>query len=48
MESWKHKVIRESLELGWSYMKISKTYKLSIPAIMNEIDNDINLKIMTI
>ena len=47
-ESWKHKVIRESLEQGYSYIQISKKYKLSISAIYTEIENNIDLKILTI
>ena len=48
METWKHKVSREGLENGWSYVRISKEYKLSITAIFAEVENDINLKILTI
>ncbi len=47
-ESWKHKVIRESLEQGLSYMQISNKYKLSISAIHCEVENDIYLKMLII
>ena len=45
-ETWKHKVIREGLEKGWSFMRISKEHKLSVSAIYNEVENDMDLKIM--
>ena len=43
-ESWKHKVIRESFEKGYSIPRISKEFKLSITAILGEINKDIELK----
>ena len=46
METWKHKVIREGLEQGWSFTRISKEYKLSVCSIFAEVENDINLKML--
>lgn len=48
IETWKHKVIREGLEAGHSYVRISNDTRLSICTILKEIDEDINLKILTI
>ena len=45
-ETWKHKVIRESLERGYSLPRITKEYKLSPTAIINEIEGDIELKML--
>ena len=47
-ETWKHKVIREGLEDGHSFIRISKDTKLSVCAILREINEDINLKILPI
>ena len=38
-ETWKHKVIREGLEKGWSFMRISKEHKLSVSAITKILIN---------
>ena len=48
IETWKHKVIRESLEKGYSIPRIVSIFKLSTCAILNEIESDINLKLLTI
>ena len=45
-ETWKHKVIRESLERGYSLPRITKEYKLSPAAIISEIESDFELKMM--
>lgn len=47
-ESWKHKVIRESLEQGLSYMQISNKYRLSVAAICKEVEYDIHLKMLVV
>ena len=47
-ETWKHKVIREGLEAGHSVIRISNNTRLSISAILREINEDINLKILTL
>lgn len=44
IETWKHKVIREGLEQGHSVIRISKDTKLSVSAILRELDNDFELK----
>ena len=46
IETWKHKVIRESLEKGYSIPRIVSIFKLSTCAILNEIESDINLKLL--
>lgn len=48
VETWKHKVIRESLEEGLSIPHIVEKYRLSVSAILNEIDSDIELKMLQI
>ena len=45
IETWKHKVIRESLEKGYSIPRIVSIFKLSTCAILNEIESDINSRI---
>lgn len=45
-ETWKHKVIRESLEQGYSISHIVSLFKLSPAVILNEIENDIELKML--
>lgn len=46
VETYKHRVIKEGLEKGLSVKRISDETKLSISAIMSEIDKDIDLKIL--
>lgn len=48
IETWKHKVIRESLEKGYSIPRIVSIFKLSTCTILNEIESDINLKLLII
>lgn len=45
-ETWKHKVIKESLEKGYSLPRITKEYKLSPAAIISAIETDIELKML--
>lgn len=46
IETYKHRVIKEGLENGLSVKRISDETRLSISAIMSEIDKDIDLKIL--
>ena len=48
IETWKHKVIRESLEKGYSIPRIVSIFKLSTCALLNEIESDTNLKLLII
>lgn len=43
-ESWIHKVIREALESGKSIGWINEKYHIRFSKIINEIENDVNLK----